>query len=205
MAWGQIHHNVDDSKLTITRKASTAREAWVALETNFVQASTTNRMSILNAIHEFTFEPETTVLDHTNRLRALVDDLEESGGALQQDQVVLYLLNSMPEEYDQTVVNLRMQPPATLTLDHVCNALIAAETTFATKKRRLASSYITQTNRNGGGSRPNSKSNGGYNRGESCSLCNKTGHTREKCFQNPKVGYPDCVEGSRARLSGLIG
>ena len=29
MAWGQIHHNVDDSKLTITRKASTAREAWV--------------------------------------------------------------------------------------------------------------------------------------------------------------------------------
>ena len=61
------------------------------------------------------------------------------------DQLVLYLLNSMPEEYDQTVVFLRMQPPAVLTIEYVCNALMAAETTFATKKMRAATSYITQT------------------------------------------------------------
>jgi transposase InsO family protein len=204
IAVAQIQQNIDDTKLTMTRKCTTARQAWVALDANFVQASTTSRMSILNEINQYTFEPESTVLDHTNRLRALVDDLEESGGSMAQDQLVLYLLNSMPEEYDQTVMILRMQPPATLTLDYVCNALMAAETTFATKKRRMATSYMTQTNRGGGGGRSTSKPTGSSNRhgGPVCSLCDKPGHSREKCFQDPKVGYPDWW-GSRPRAGEM--
>ena len=55
-----------------------------------------------------------------------------------EDQLVLHLLTSMPEEYEQTVVFLRMQPPAMLTLSYVTNALMAAETTFATKKNKTA-------------------------------------------------------------------
>jgi hypothetical protein len=142
IALAQLLHNIDDTKLTITRKCKTARQAWVALEANFVQASMTSRMAILNSINQYTFEPESTVLDHTNRLRALCDDLEESGGSMPHDQLILYLLNSMPEEYDQTVVFLRMQTPSSLTLDYVCNALMAAETTFATKKQKTATSYM---------------------------------------------------------------
>ena len=199
IALAQILHNIDDSKLTITRKCATARAAWVALETNFVQASITSRMSILNKINQYSFEPESTVLDHTNRLRALCDDLEESGGTMPHDQLILYLLNSMPEEYEQTVVFLRMQPPALLTLDHVSNMLMAAETTFATKKRKTATSYITQTNGGGGGGQSHSKTTGGSNHKVVCSLCDKTGHAREKCFQNPKVGYPEWW-GSRPRV-----
>src|ERR1700679_1624953 len=38
IALTQILHNIDDTKLTITRKCTTARGAWVALEANFVQA-----------------------------------------------------------------------------------------------------------------------------------------------------------------------
>jgi hypothetical protein len=190
IALTQILHNIDDTKLTITRRCTTARAAWLALEANFVQASTTSRMSILNAINQFTFEPESSVLDHTNRLRALCDDLEESGGAMPHDQLVLYLLNSMPEEYDQTVVFLRMQPPASLTFNYVCNALMAAETTFATKKKKTAASYITHTNKNGGDSRSPFKPNNNSNK-VVCSLCNKSGHPRERCFEDPKIGYPD--------------
>jgi transposase InsO family protein len=202
IALTQVLHNIDDSKLTITRKCTTAREAWVTLEANFVQASMTARMSILNDINQYTFEPETTVLDHTNRLRALSDDLEESGGSIPPDQLILHLLNSMPEEYEQTVVFLRMQSPASLTLDYVCNALMAAETTFATKKRKMATSYITRTHGGrvgGGGGSSNPKSTGGSHRGAVCSLCDKPGHSREKCFQDPKVGYPDWW-GSRPRV-----
>ena len=202
IALAQLLHNIDDTKLTITRKCKTARQAWVALEANFVQASMTSRMAILNSIHQYTFEPESTVLDHTNRLRALCDDLEESGGSMPHDQLILYLLNSMPEEYDQTVVFLRMQPPSSLTLDYVCNALMAAETTFATKKQKTATSYITQTQRGagGGGGRSTFRSTGGPNRSVVCTLCDKPGHTREKCFQNPRVGYPDWW-GNRPRVS----
>jgi transposase InsO family protein len=190
IALTQILHNIDDTNLTITRRCTTARAAWLALEANFVQASTTSRMSILNAINQFTFEPETSVLAHTNRLRALCDDLEESGGAIPHDQLVLYLLNSMPEEYDQTVVFLRMQPPASLTFNYVCNALMAAETTFATKKKKTASSYVTHTNKGGGDGRPAFKPNNNYNK-VVCSLCGKSGHPRERCFEDPKIGYPD--------------
>ena len=199
IALTQILHNIDDARLTITRRCATARQAWVALETNFVQASMTARLPILESITQFAFEPESTVLDHTNRLRALVDSLEESGGSMPQDQLVLHLLNSMPEEYDLTAVVLRMQPPASLTFDHVCNALMAAETTFATKKRKTATAYHNQvqtgTRGNGRGS---SEPNGAANRGDPCSLCGKAGHTRENCFQDPKVGYPDCVAGQEA-------
>jgi hypothetical protein len=193
VALTQILHNIDDTKLTITRKCTTARAAWVALETNFVQASVTSRMSILNQINQFTWDPETTVLDHTNRLRALCDNLEESGGSIPLDQLILHLLNSMPEEYEQTVVFLRMQPPASLTLDYVCNALTAAETTFKSKERtrERAAALVTRVDRRRGESNQFQSSYGGPNRDVVCSLCKKSGHPRSRCFQDPKVGYPD--------------
>ena len=71
VAMMQILHNIEDSKLTIVRKCTTASQVWAALEANFVQASMTARMSILNDINQFVFEPESSVLDRTNRLRAL--------------------------------------------------------------------------------------------------------------------------------------
>jgi len=163
----------------------------------------TARMSILNDINQYTFEPESSVLDHTNRLHALVDALEESGGSMPQDQLILYLLNSMPEEYDQTVVFLRMQPPASLTFDHVCNTLLAAETTFSTKKRKVAASYHTQTQARTGSigrvsrvdkPKPTDISNDSLSK---CSLCNKNGHLRKNCFQDPRVGYPSWYVGRR--------
>ena len=200
IALTQVLHNIDDSKLTITRKCSTARQAWVALEANFVQASMTARMSILEDITQFAFQPESTVLDHTNRLRALVDTLEESGGSMPQDQLVLHLLNSMPEEYALTAVVLRMQPPASLTLDHVCNALMAAETTFTTKKRKGATSYVTQIQAatvSGGRGSSKPKPSDDSKRAVPCTLCNKSGHLRENCFQDPKVGYPAWWQGKK--------
>ena len=167
-----------------------------------MQASMTARMSILEDIGQFAFEPESTVLDHTNRLRALVDALEESGGSMPQDQLVLHLLNSMPEEYSTTGTFLLMQPPATLTLDHVCNVLLAAETTFSTKKRKVAAAYHTQAQASAGAIERVSqvtKPMGDSRRGGSkvCSLCGKPGHAREKCFQDPKVGYPAWWQGKK--------
>ena len=180
----------------------TARQTWVALETSFVQASATSRLSILNSIMHYTFEPESTVLSHTNRLRALCDQLEEAGTIMDSDQLILHLLNSMPEEYEQQLPAnfLRMQPPSTLTMEYVCNALMAAETTLATKGRKTASAYVAQSYGSGGGGRFPSRpgfAGGSPNRGAVCSLCNKTGHTREKCFQ--KVGYPEWW-GNRPRV-----
>jgi len=197
IAWAQIHHNISDINRTITSKCTTARAAWVALIANFVQASVTSRMAILAEIHDYSFEPESTVLSHTNRLRSLSDQLMESGGTMPEDQLVMHLLTSMPEEYDQTVVFLRMQPPATLTLDYVSNALMAAETISVTKKNKAtAHSYLTQTNKSKGGfGQPSSKPSGGrkpkHQSGPVCSLCDRPGHARENCFQDPKVGYPD--------------
>ena len=200
IALTQILHNIDDARLTITRRCSTARQAWVALETNFVQASMTARMSVLDDITQFAFEAESTVLDHTNRLRALVDSLEESGGSMPQDQLVLHLINSMPEEYSLTAVVLKMQPPAQLTLDYVCNALLAAETTFSTKKRKTAIAYFNHTHDGTSAierASQKQKPKGDSKRGAPCSLCKKPGHARDQCFQDPKVGYPDWWKGKK--------
>jgi hypothetical protein len=190
IALTQILHNIDDTKLTITRKCTTARAAWIALEANFVQASLTSRISILNDINSFTWETPTNVLDHTNRLRALCDNLEESGGSIPMDQLVLHLLNSMPEEYENTVAFLRMQPPASLTLDYVSNSLTAVEMTFKNKTRSQERAYAVFKH-NRGRTDPSSSGYGGSNRGPVCSLCKRPGHPRNRCFQDPKVGYPE--------------
>jgi hypothetical protein len=95
IAWAQIHHNISDANRTITSKCITARAAWVALIANFVQASVTSRMAILAEINDYSFEPESTVLGHTNRLRSLSDQLMESGGTMPEDQLVMHLLTSI--------------------------------------------------------------------------------------------------------------
>jgi transposase InsO family protein len=206
IAWAQIHHNISDVNRTITTKCTTARQAWVSLIANFVQASVTSRMAILAAIHDYTFQPDSSVMTHTNRLRLLGDQLMESGGSMPEDQLVMHLLTSMPEEYEHTVLFLRMMPPATLTLDYVSNALLAAETMLATKKHKAIStarSYITHTEKGRGAvGRSTSKPSGGHrvkHSGDVCSFCHKSGHARESCFQDPKIGYPDWW-GSRPRL-----
>jgi hypothetical protein len=208
IAWAQIHHNISDVNRTITSKCTTARHAWVALIANFVQASVTSRMAILAEIHDYTFQPDSSVLTHTNRLRLLSDQLMESGGAMPEDQLVMHLLTSMPEQYDQTVLFLRMMPSTTLTLNYVTNALMAAETMFATNKNKTtatAHSYIiTHTDRRGerGADRSTFKPSGGHRfdyRDSVCSLCHRPGHARESCFQDPKIGYPEWW-GSRPRV-----
>src|ERR1700733_3958184 len=88
IAWAQIHHNISDINRTITSKCTTARSAWGALIANFMQASVTSRMAILTEIHDYSFDPESTVLSHTNRLRSLSDQLVESGGTMPEDQLL---------------------------------------------------------------------------------------------------------------------
>ena len=158
-------------------------------------------------IMNYTFQPNSSVREHVNQLRRLNTTLVESGGDMADNQLVLHLLHSMPEEYEQTVLNLRMKAPATLTLDYVCNALVAAETHFATMKKKTASAFVAQSNQRSAarGRKAMFSAEPRVDKsGLICSHCKSTaqkeypfkGHTKERCFR--LIGYPDWW-GSRPR------
>ncbi|GBO38321.1 hypothetical protein AVEN_135983-1 [Araneus ventricosus] len=64
---------------------------------------------------------------HINELLAIVNELQLSGAEVKYMDVVIYLLMSLPADYDVIKSTIENQPNETLTLDFVMQRLLNAE------------------------------------------------------------------------------
>ncbi|KAI0072874.1 hypothetical protein K474DRAFT_1604278 [Panus rudis PR-1116 ss-1] len=53
--------------------------------------------------------------------------LEEIGGKVEEEDIILMLTNGLPETYDNLVINLNATPEDTLTIDYVIQRLLNEE------------------------------------------------------------------------------
>ncbi|KAG8497200.1 hypothetical protein CXB51_008576 [Gossypium anomalum] len=115
-----------EQKYSIMRETS-AKKLWDTLEENFLTKSLENRLYMKKKLFRFTYAPGMSMNDHVNSFNKILADLLNLDEKFEDEDKVLLLLNSLPDEYDHLTTTL-LHGKDTITFDAVCSALYRFET-----------------------------------------------------------------------------
>ncbi|GMF66182.1 unnamed protein product [Phytophthora lilii] len=99
---------------SMIREASTALEAWESLKAFFVKQSLHNRVQLRKQLHEFTLGSGENLMTHIVRFDDLCARLAAVGEKMTDDEKIVILLGSLPQEYDTMVRIIESQEHVTL-------------------------------------------------------------------------------------------
>ncbi|GMF31059.1 unnamed protein product [Phytophthora lilii] len=141
----------------------TALEAWEALKAFFVKQSFHNRVQLRKQLHEFTLGSDEDLMTHIVRFDDLCARLAAVGEKMTDDEKVVILLGSLPQEYDTMVRIIESQEHVTL-LD--TKEMLRREAEVIQKRDTKEQAFRASINgqRNRGRGRGNGRRRG-YNRG----------------------------------------
>ncbi|GMF82113.1 unnamed protein product [Phytophthora fragariaefolia] len=88
---------------SIVREAASALEAWEILRAFFVKQSLHNRVQLRKQLHEFTLSSGGDLMGHIVRFDDICSRLAAVGEIMSEDEKVVILLGSLPQEYDAMV------------------------------------------------------------------------------------------------------
>ncbi|GBN72557.1 Copia protein [Araneus ventricosus] len=192
----------DDKTLSSLQKEDTAFKIWEALISTYEAKGAVYQILTRKRLATIRKSKETSMRQHIDEILKLVLDLRVSGAEVSDIDFIVYILMSLPKEYESVKVTLENQLNVNLTLEIVTQGLIASETlmndskivdkssikylsdnvTFVAKCKKLI-----------------------------CKFCSKEGHTYKfcrlksyKCFSCGKAGHykRDCLVSMTAADSG---
>jgi hypothetical protein len=201
-AKGIIKMTVEDILLPIVDKATSARDAWIKLETMFVGEAKTRVLTLKNELNNIKMDPSESAIEYVARGTSLQTKLHAAGHPISEEDVVLALLNGLPADYDnvRTVIFTTGQE---LTLSKVIGQLMTAESQLRARRggsslaaansgAALMASGSNSNSHSGGysrsygkqaaGGKPDSNSSyGGSEYRPECFYCHKKGHKKFQC------------------------
>ncbi|KAH9794218.1 hypothetical protein KPL71_004820 [Citrus sinensis] len=137
----------------------------------------------------------TMVTDHINTLKTLFSQLTTLGHNIEENEHAELLLQSLPDSYDQLIINLTNNNPVdNLVFDDVA-ASVNEESRRKNKKNRQASSQQAEalsvtrgrsTERGPSGSQNHGRSKSRSKKNVKCYNSGKKGHVKKECWSNQK-------------------
>ena len=162
---------VEDGQLVHIRRASSARDAWLALKTYHEKSTLSHKVHLMRKICNLKLEEGADVQNHINQMTELFDKLRDIGEELLSETWrVAMLLSSLPRSYDTLITALETRPEADLTYDLVQSKLLEEfsrrnEPSTETKESALKISDKREKN---------------------CFFCKEKGHFKKDCIQYKK-------------------
>ena len=117
--------SLDDTQLPYVLMATTSKEMWDKLGDAYEEKSTANVMQLKAQFHNFKKCGGDRMQMHINKLRELVQQLTAVGASIDEQDQIIVLLKSLPEEYKMMVTALKSQ--GDLIFEKVCSRLIQEE------------------------------------------------------------------------------
>ena len=105
---------VDDEHTSYLYNTHTSKMMWESLEEVFLERSTANSMSLKNEFYNCKKDTKLTMQQHTMKLREMLHHLDAIGVAIPKEDVVMVLLNSIPEDYKSVRSTIKTIPGMTL-------------------------------------------------------------------------------------------
>ncbi|KAH9669834.1 Integrase catalytic domain-containing protein [Citrus sinensis] len=114
--------HLSDDVLREVANEKTASGLWAKLEELFLKKSLAKRLYMKRKLYTFLMKEATVMKDHLDEFNKLILDLENVSIILEDEDVALILLSSLPDSYEHFVDTL-LYGRQTLTLKDVKNAL----------------------------------------------------------------------------------
>ena len=183
--------SVSSSNKIYVRNAKTSKETWDALANHFEEKTVSRKVMLRRKLYSMRMEGKSAV-DHINTLRTVNDNLQSLGDALLEKDLVMILLSSLPEEYNNLITTLETLKDEQLTWEYVRDRVLAE---FERRKSFEQSKVKSDDNAlfsgaagSSGFSKSNWKGTGGNDGTQKpskskvkCHYCKKMGHIKKDC------------------------
>ncbi|KAL5549645.1 hypothetical protein UlMin_004876 [Ulmus minor] len=143
----------------------------------------------------------TSVTDHINTLNTLFSQLTTLGHKIEEVERAEILLQSLPDSYDQLIINLTNGVITDyLVFDDIAAAILEEESRLKNKEDRQAGSQQAEaltmtrgrsTERGFSGSQNHGRSKSRSKKNIKCYNCGKKGHHKKDCWNKKKSGDPE--------------
>lgn len=209
-AWTSICLAVEPEQQIHVRETTTAKEAWDALKSQFARESILQKIRLRQQYYSCRFQSGNSMLEHITHLRSLHDQLKEMGVSVDDKELAMTLLASLPEEFKPLITALDAVGEDQLSFEKVKGMLLndvdrSFDGTFGTRKSedafsaRRSMGYSRRGRQGRGSSGPVShevKFDKPF-RG-TCHYCKEKGHFARDC---PKKNHKENAQRGNGKSS----
>ncbi|KAH9734074.1 Integrase catalytic domain-containing protein [Citrus sinensis] len=195
-AISDLHLALADGVLSSVAEKNTAKEIWDTLTKLYEAKSLHNKIFLKRKLYTLRMAESTMVTDHINTLKTLFSQLTTLGHNIEENERAELLLQSLPDSYDQLIINLMNNNPVEgLVFDDVAASVLNEESRRKNKENRQASSQQAEalsvtrgrsTERGPSGSQNQGRSKSRSKKNVKCYKCGKKGHVKKECWSNQK-------------------
>ncbi|KAH9663295.1 hypothetical protein KPL70_019630 [Citrus sinensis] len=195
-AISDLHLALADGVLSSVAEKNTAKEIWDTLTKLYEAKSLHNKIFLKRKLYTLRMAESTMVTDHINTLKTLFSQLTMLGHNIKENERAELLLQSLPDSYDQLIINLTNNNLVdSLVFDDVAASVLNEESRRKNKENRQASSQqadalsVTRgrsTERGSSGSQSHGRSKSRSKKNVKCYNCGKKGHVKKECWSNQK-------------------
>ncbi|KAH9689170.1 Integrase catalytic domain-containing protein [Citrus sinensis] len=143
-AISDLHLALADGVLSSVAEKNTAKEIWDTLAKLYEAKSLHNKIFLKRKLYTLRMVESTMVTDHINTLKTLFSQLTMLGHNIDENERAELLLQSLPDSYDQLIINLTNNNPAdSLVFDDVAASVLNEETSTSDDGKIIYSEATT--------------------------------------------------------------
>ncbi|KAE8657742.1 hypothetical protein F3Y22_tig00116983pilonHSYRG00074 [Hibiscus syriacus] len=135
-AMENFHLALADEVLSSIEEKKTAKEIWDHLTKSYEATSLHNKIFLKRKLYTLRMPESTSVTEHLNTLNTLFSQLTSLSCKIGEQERVKLLLQSLPDSYDQLIINLTNSNITSLVFDDVAAAILQEENRCNNKEDR---------------------------------------------------------------------
>ena len=211
LALASICLSVSNDIQIYVRSARNAKEAWTSLDQHFERKPLAHKIFYRRKLYAAKMEKGNSMINHVNYLKTLSEHLDAVGDPIQEKDLVIILISSLPEEYNHLITALETIAEERLSWDYVRDRVIYEYEKLncdveanAKREMKVEDAFLTDKVQN---QRKFSKP-----KGFKCFYCHKKGHFAKDCYKKKadanKQGQElankaDCIENKNTEYSEI--
>ncbi|WVZ02271.1 hypothetical protein V8G54_023077 [Vigna mungo] len=182
-----------DKVLREVAKEKTAAEIWVKLESLYMTRSLAHRLCLKQQLFSFKMSESRTIEEQIAEFSKIVDDLENIGVKLEDEDKAVILLNALPKTFEHFRDALLYGKDQVITLEEVLTSIRTKEFQKLQDSKTTeegASGLIAVKGKGKKQSGKEKKLNPDGTKQVRCFKCQKMGHIKKFCPEKGKAGRP---------------
>ncbi|KAE8673431.1 hypothetical protein F3Y22_tig00111783pilonHSYRG00232 [Hibiscus syriacus] len=201
-AMTNFHLALADEVLSSIEEKKTVKEIWDHLTKLYEATSLHNKIFLKRKLYTLRMLESTSVTEHLNTLNTLFSQLTSLSCKIGEQERAELLLQSLPDSYDQLIINLTNSNFTSLVFDDVAAAVLQEDNRRKNKEDRQvnlqqAEALTTMTTMRGRSTERGQSSSHKHGRSKSrskknlkCYNCGKKGHLKKDCWSLNKNSNP---------------
>ena len=164
------------------RGTKSSKEAWDALASHFEEKTLSKKIHYRRKLYSLRMDEGTSMVEHVNKLKTIAEHLEALDDMVSEKDLVMILISSLPEDFNNLITTLETLQEEKLTWDYVRDRVLTEFDRKESAKQQIKGpqdALLVGGSQGGGNKFSRNKSDGRTK--FKCHYCKETGHFINDC------------------------